>query len=330
MNRRCSHVNCMFGQGFPARQLFAISNVFVQNIDRTTPHMEIMEFALFPLSASEEIGRANASFGAWHVIEEIHSMLHSHQPKGRIRHIRPMNGSMQHHCSGHGHDGLNGVFCSAIVMGTGSHEVNDLGKVSEFGSKAHQGEGRTIIGQVSLWYNAVVPTHQLEIVFRIDGFMGVQIHLKLHMKETGSMVHKQKKPPKYISESAALLPMRGEEASFGAADEVVNGNVLARNKIVLFQDPFVVPNNRGHLTRSRMSSLFTVKASSKLGKFFQVTNGGVEAPLMFQHGKDTGSHDKEDPFEVQMAEMKVPMKKLFLRFQTSGKEPFWKVPYLFI
>ena len=47
------------------------------------------------------------------------------------------------------------------------------------------------MGQVRLWYNAVVPTHQLKIVFHVDGFMGVQIGLKLHMNEARSMVHKQ-------------------------------------------------------------------------------------------------------------------------------------------
>ena len=86
--------------------------------------------------------------------------------------------------------------------------------------------------------------------------------------------------------------------AFGAADEVVDGDLLARNKIVLLQDPLAVSNNRSHLTRSQTPSLFTVKASSTLGEFFQVTNGSVEAPLMFLHGKDTGSHDEEDPFEV--------------------------------
>ena len=137
MNQRCSYVNCTFGLGFPVRQFFAICNVFIQNVDRTAPHMKIMKFLLFPSSASEEICRANSSFSAWHVIEEMHSVSHSHRPKRGIGHIRQMNGCMQHHCSGHRHYDWNGAFSSAIVMmGTGSHKMNDLFKVSEFGSKA--------------------------------------------------------------------------------------------------------------------------------------------------------------------------------------------------
>ena len=126
--------------------------------------------------------------------------------------------------------------------------------------------------------------------------MGVQIYLKLHMNEARSVVHKQTTTRIHLQ--IGHFASRREEVAFGAADKVVNSNSLARHKIVQFQDPLAVSNNRSHLTRSWMPSLFTIKASSTLGEFFQVTNSSVEALLMFQHGKDTRSHDKEDPFEV--------------------------------
>ena len=66
------------------RQLFAISDVFVQNIDGTTPHMKVVKFALFPLSFSEDVSGANAGVKAGHVVEKMNSMSHSHGPKRRI------------------------------------------------------------------------------------------------------------------------------------------------------------------------------------------------------------------------------------------------------
>ena len=100
------------------------------------------------------------------------------------------------------------------------------------------------------------------------------------MNEARSMVHKQTTTQIHLQISHFTL--RREEGAFGVADEVVDGNSLARNKIVLFQDSLVVSNNRSHLTGSQMPSLFTtIKASSILEEFFQVTNGGVEAPVMF-------------------------------------------------
>ena len=37
--------------------------------------------------------------------------------------------------------------------------------------------------------------------------------------------------------------------------------------------------------------------------------------MVLGHCKDTGSHDKEDALEVEMAKTKVPTKEFFLRFR---------------
>ena len=83
----------MLGPGFATRQFFAVCDVLVQSIDRATPDMKVVKFALFPSSFCEDVGRAKASVDAWHAVEKMHSMSHSHGPKRGVRHIRPMNGS---------------------------------------------------------------------------------------------------------------------------------------------------------------------------------------------------------------------------------------------
>ena len=83
----------MLGLGFPMRQFFAICDVLVQNVVWATPDMKVVKFALFQLSFHEDVSRAKASVNAWHVVEKMHSVSHSHGPKRGVRHIRPMNGS---------------------------------------------------------------------------------------------------------------------------------------------------------------------------------------------------------------------------------------------
>ena len=93
---------------------------------------------------------------------------------------------------GHGHDGLDSSFRSAVVMmSTSSRESDDLGEVSKFGCKSRQGEGRTIICQVRLRDDSEVSAHQLKIIFRIYCFMCVEVGLELNVDLAGGMIHKQ-------------------------------------------------------------------------------------------------------------------------------------------
>ena len=204
--------------------------------------MKIVEFALFPMSFGEDVSGTDPILDAWHVIEKVNSMAHSHGPKRRIRHIRPMDGRMKHHSAGHGHDHLDGSFHSAIVMvSTGARESDDLGKIVKFGCKSRRGESRTIICQVRLEHDSVISAHELKIIFCIDCLMRVQTCLELDVDITGGMIHKQTTTRKHLQISC--LAMRSKETAFGAADEVVHCNSLTGNQVVLFQHTLAVADN---------------------------------------------------------------------------------------
>ena len=204
--------------------------------------MKIVEFALFPTSFGEDVSGTDPILDAWHAIEKVNGMAHSHGPKRRIGHIRPMDGRMKHHSAGHGHDCLDGSFRSAVVMvSTGSRESDDLGEISKFGCKSHQGESRTVICQVRLGHDSVISAHQLEIIFHIDCLMCVQTCLELDVDITGGMIHQQTTTRKHLQISC--LATRSKETAFGAADEVVHCNSLTGNQVVLFQHTLAVTDN---------------------------------------------------------------------------------------
>ena len=128
------------------------------------------------------------------------------------------------------------------MVSTGSHESDDLGKISKFGCKAHQGEGRTIICQVRLGHDdSMISAHQLEIIFCIDCFMCVQAGLELNVDITRGMIHKQTTTRKHLGISC--LATGSKEAAFGAADKVVHCNSLTWNQVVLFQHTLAVADN---------------------------------------------------------------------------------------
>ncbi len=84
----------------------------------------------------------------WHVVVQEHSVLHSHWPQACIGNIRPMNGGVEHHGSGDGHDCLNVAFGDSIVMVSSCpSKPYHLFKLGQFGLKCFGGEGRTVVSQ---------------------------------------------------------------------------------------------------------------------------------------------------------------------------------------
>ena len=159
------------------------------------------------------------------------------------------------------------------MMGSGACKMNDLCKVSQFGSKPGRGESRTVIGQVSLRDHTVVLAHQLKIVFGIYCLMGVQIGLELHMNVSRCMIDKQTTTGKHLE--IGRFSSGSEETAFSAAHEVVHGDSLTGNQVVLFQHTLAVTDNRRHFTRCRTLMLFAIKTSSTLGEVFKVTDSSV-------------------------------------------------------
>jgi hypothetical protein len=99
-----------FTARLPLGELLAIGNGFIQQVDRTTPDMEIMQAALRKPSAGEEVKRGKSSGWVGDAIEHISCILVGEGPKGGIGHIRPVGSGVEQQCSRNGHERPYGTF----------------------------------------------------------------------------------------------------------------------------------------------------------------------------------------------------------------------------
>jgi hypothetical protein len=127
-----AHVNRTAGTRAPAWKLLTIRQGLVKNIDRTTPHMEIMELALFPPCLCEQVDWCHTSINAWNMIIQEDRLGNRHRPQGSVRQFGPMNRRMKQHRARNVHDRLNCAFCHSIVMmGANPCISDDLGKLAK-------------------------------------------------------------------------------------------------------------------------------------------------------------------------------------------------------
>ena len=176
---------------------------------------------MWPSTLRENIGRRDASLNAGHMVPDVDRMGYSEGPERGISNFGPVNGRMEHHRTGDAHDGLNGPFgMTVMVVCTNTSESHDLTKVAEVSGKSGGGERWLIVSEVFLRYNSVVTAHELKGLFGTEG--GVCGHgcLMLNMDEIGSMVHKNTTAGVHIF--GLGFASRIEEASFGAANEVIH------------------------------------------------------------------------------------------------------------
>jgi len=152
--------------------------------------MQIIKLPLLPATASEQIMRGYASCFIWHVIMKKDGMLNRHGPKASIRDVRPMDSRVKHHSSSDGHDGLDAAFSFTIVMMSSStSETNDLFKLCELRGKRLGTEGRSIVSEKRLNNDSKISTQQLVVFFGLQGFMGVEMRLKLDVSVIGRVIH---------------------------------------------------------------------------------------------------------------------------------------------
>jgi len=75
----------------PARQLLTISHSFLENVLRAPPDVQVMELALRPSSASEDVAWRESCCVIRHMVMQEHSVLDGYGPENRIRDIWPMD-----------------------------------------------------------------------------------------------------------------------------------------------------------------------------------------------------------------------------------------------
>ena len=99
-------------------------------------------------------------------------MLDCQGPKCWVGDVRPMDGRVQHHGSGDGHDCSDVAFGNSIVMmGADTSKAYNLLKVGQVAGEFSGGECFRIVGEVFLWNDTGAATHHFEFLFGFECFV---------------------------------------------------------------------------------------------------------------------------------------------------------------
>jgi hypothetical protein len=92
-----SHVHGALGAGLPTGNLLAVSDCRVQDVDRATPNVKVMELPLFPSGSSENVTWGDSSVQTGDMIVQEDGVLNGHGPESGLGHVGPVNSCVQHH-----------------------------------------------------------------------------------------------------------------------------------------------------------------------------------------------------------------------------------------
>ena len=149
-------------------KFLSIRDCLVQNAERTSPNMKVMELLLLPLCLGQEIIWAEACGRIRNLVVEIGSILDCHGPQVGVRDFWLMC-SVEHHSSCNRHDSLDGLFYNSIVvMCSNSSKMLNLREIREMGSIGLGGEGSTILRDGLQRDNTSILAFQLKVLFGLE------------------------------------------------------------------------------------------------------------------------------------------------------------------
>ena len=141
--------------------------------------MQIMEPLVFPPCPSEYIRRRQSCGRIGDVVVEVDSILDCHWPQSWICLVRPMDGSMEHHCSCNLHDGPDASLCHTIVVvSTNSSKFDDLLELGEVLTKGMGSEATVIICDKRLGHNTMIPAKLFILFLGLKSLVAVQTGLE--------------------------------------------------------------------------------------------------------------------------------------------------------
>lgn len=178
------------GSRFPFGDFLPILEAGVQDVSGTAPDFSTTKVAAVEGSASEDFNGSKPGVFLREVIVQPSSMVKSKRPKRLVEFIRPVDGCVKHHGTGHVLDGLNGALSIAIlVMGAGGGTIDRLARSGKFGIEVF-GSKHAVIGVVVLDFYAGATSEVFKDAFCRDGVGGGQRGLIFNMDVSTSMVYK--------------------------------------------------------------------------------------------------------------------------------------------
>ena len=155
-----------------------LPSVIVEDIDGTSPNVEVLKLGVGPPSLGEDILGAQTRGLIGHLVVQQDGMLYGQGPEPCVGDVQPVDGRVEHHGPCDAHHSLDALLgYSVVMMGTNTCKLGDLSKVLEMGAVLFGREGRTIVGQVHLWDDAIVPAVSFELGLALHCLVCVEMNL---------------------------------------------------------------------------------------------------------------------------------------------------------
>ena len=136
--------------------------------------------------------------------------------------------------------------------------------------------------------------------------------LKLDVDVSGSMI--VEKAPSSVHLVVDCLSGGCEQSTLSTANEVVDGDLLTWDEVVVLQHTSSITNNGGLSSWCRASMLLSELTGGTFRRILDLAGGLVKVSLVVAPSQHTGSQQKLDPLEAHVTKSVVPAEELLLRF----------------
>jgi hypothetical protein len=226
------HVHVALRSRLPSRDLLAARDSVIENVNRTAPHMKISKFCLRPPSPGEDVDGGEAILLRGHTVPDIDGVSYGHWPELRIGDGGPVNGRVNQHRTGNGHDRLDvALGYTVVMMGADASKEGLLIELEDVFGKGLRSEVRTVVQQVLLWNHSSVSAHQLEGLLGLERFGRAECGLQLDMDIPGGRINEN--TASLVHLALLGLAFAGEQAASSGADEVIDRDPLSREELIL-------------------------------------------------------------------------------------------------
>ena len=194
------------------------------------------------------------------------------------------------------------------MMSSYTSKSDDLCKLAKMLGEGRRGEGATVVCEEGLDNDTRITTQSLILFFCFQCFMTVEVSLKLNMKVTSGMVHKN--APTTVHLVLSGLSARREESSFGGAHKVINRDFLTWDQLLFLQCTIAVKHTLLAFSRGRKSGLLAKLARRTLGWMCDLTSCGVKTTSGFRGGQDSSAKQVLNLTKTEVPKTKVPPEEL--------------------
>jgi hypothetical protein len=222
-----------------------------------------------------------------------------------------MDRRMDHHRSSDSHDGLDRTFGNSVVMMSADSRVsNRLAELLKVLGEGLGREGGSIVEEVLLWNHSDISSCKLEQFLGLERFMGRQIGLELDVDVAGGVINEDTAARVHLA--FFCLALATEQSAFGRADEVIHGDALPREELILSKCVHAILDGRAKGARGCALPLLAELAGHTHRWTWNSSARRMEPSGAFRGRKRPGTKQELYTLEREVSQAEMPAQQLLL------------------